>query len=85
VLLHGHPPEIDPNFLCHRLTMDERVKPMVQRRRKFNEDKRFVIREDTRKLLVASHVREIQYHEVAGKCCVGKESQREVENVCRIH
>jgi len=35
----GHPdmPGIDPNFLCHRLTMDEKVKPVVQRRRKFNE------------------------------------------------
>jgi len=40
-------PGIDPNFLCHQLTMDERIKSVVQRRRKFNEDKHFVIREET--------------------------------------
>jgi len=43
--------------------MDERVKPVVQRRRKFNEDKRLFIREETQNLLVASHVKEIQYPE----------------------
>jgi len=36
-------PRINPDFPCHRLTMDERVKPVVQRRRKFNEDKHLVI------------------------------------------
>jgi len=56
-------PEIDPDFLCHRLTMDEKVKLVVQRRRKFNEEKCLVIREETRKLLVVSYVREIQYPE----------------------
>jgi len=38
-------PEIDPDFLGHRLTMDEKVKPVVQRRRKFNKDKSLIIRE----------------------------------------
>jgi len=56
-------PVINPNFLCHQLTMEERVKPVVQRRRKFNEDKRLVIREETRQLLDANHVKEIQYPE----------------------
>jgi len=36
-------PRIDPYFLSHRLTMDERIKLVVQRRRKFNEDKRLII------------------------------------------
>ena len=56
-------PGIDPDFLCHGLTMGERVKPMVQRRRKFNEDERLVIREETQKLLVVGHIREIKYPE----------------------
>jgi len=47
-------PEIDPDFLCHRLTMDERVKLVVQRRRNFNEDKNLVIREETQKLLIVA-------------------------------
>jgi len=32
-------PRIDPDFLCHRLTMDEKARPVIQRRRKFNEEK----------------------------------------------
>jgi len=52
---------IDLDFLCHRHTMDERVKPIAQRRRKFNEDKCLIIREETRKLLVVVHIREIKY------------------------
>jgi len=41
--------------------MDEKVKPMIQRQKKFNEEKHFFIREEIRKLVVAGHVREIQY------------------------
>ena len=33
-------PGIDPDFLCHRLAMDPQVRPIRQRRRKFNEEKR---------------------------------------------
>ena len=49
---------IDPDFLCHRLTMDEKVRPIVQRRRKFNEERRLVIKEEMHKLL---NVGEIQH------------------------
>jgi len=49
-------PGIDPNFLCHRLTMDPQVKPVRQRRRKFNEERRQVIKEETKKLLSAGHI-----------------------------
>jgi len=52
-------PEIDPDFLCQRLTMDTRVKPVVQRRRKFNEERRLIIRAETQKLLNVNHIREI--------------------------
>ena len=50
---------IDPDFLCHHLTMDPKVRPVRQRRRKFNEERRLVVQEETRKLLSASHIREI--------------------------
>ena len=56
-------PGIDPDFLCHRLTMDPQVRPVCQRRRKFNDERRQVIREETHKLLSAGHIREIQYPE----------------------
>jgi len=35
---------IDPDFLYHRLTIDSRVRPVVQRRRKFNEDRHLIIK-----------------------------------------
>jgi len=40
-------PGIDPDFLCHHLSMDATVRPVRQRRRKFNEERRLVIREET--------------------------------------
>jgi len=52
---------IDPNFFCHRLTMDPKVRLVRQRRRKFNEERRLVILEETKKLLNVGHIREIQY------------------------
>ena len=33
-------PGINPDFLCHRPTMDPKVRPIRQRRRKFNEERR---------------------------------------------
>jgi len=43
--------------------MDPQVRPVRQRRRKFNEERRQVIKEETRKLLSVDHIREIQYPE----------------------
>jgi len=56
-------PGINPDFLCHHLTMDPQVRPVDQRRRNFNDDRRWVIREETWKLLSAGHIRKIQYPE----------------------
>ena len=56
-------PNIDPDFLCHHLSMDATVRTVRQRRRKFNEERQLVVREETQKLLSAGHIREIQYLE----------------------
>jgi len=56
-------PGIDPYFLCHHLTMDAKVRPVRQRRRKFNEERCLVVKEETQKLLSVGHIREIQYLE----------------------
>jgi len=56
-------PGIDPDFLSHRLTMDTEARPVRQRRRKFNEERCLVIKEETQKLLNVGHIREIQYPE----------------------
>nr|KYP58845.1 Transposon Ty3-I Gag-Pol polyprotein [Cajanus cajan] len=54
-------PGIDPDFLCHCLMVDPKAKPEIQKRRKFGEDKKKAIAEETKKLLVVGHIREIQY------------------------
>ena len=56
-------PGIDLDFLCHRLSMDPKVRSVRQRRRKFNEERRKVIHDEAQKLLAAGHIREIQYPE----------------------
>jgi len=66
---------IDPDFLCHHLTMDPKVRPMRQKRRKFNEERRLVMQEETKKLLSGGHIREIQYPEwLANVVLVKKEN-----------
>jgi len=75
-------PGIDLDFLCHQLTMDEKVKPTVQRRRKFTEEKRLTIREETQKIFVVGHIREIQYPKWLANVVMVKKGKWEVENVC---
>jgi len=40
-------PGIDPDFLCHHLIIDTKVRPVRQRKRKFNEERRLVVKEET--------------------------------------
>jgi len=66
---------IDPDFLCHRLTMDKKAKPIVHKKRKLNEEKCLAMREETQKLLVAAHKRKNQYPEwLANVVMVKKEN-----------
>ena len=67
-------PGIDPDFLCHRLAMDPQVRPIRQRSRKFNEEKRQAIKDETQKLLLAGHIREIQYPEWLANVVLVKKS-----------
>jgi len=67
-------PGIDPDFLCHHLSMDATVRPVRQRRRKFNEERRLVIREEMQKLLSVGHIRKIQYPEWLANVVLVKKS-----------
>ena len=49
---------------------------MHQRRRKFNEERRLVIQEETRKLLNVVHIREIQYPEWLANVALVKKGNR---------
>jgi len=67
-------PGIDPDFLCHHVIIDPKVRPVRQRRRKFNEERRLVVQEETKKLLSAGHIREIQYPEWLANVVLVKKS-----------
>ena len=47
---------------------------MRQRRRKFNEERRQAIRDETQKLLAAGHIREVQYPEWLANVVLVKKS-----------
>ena len=80
-------PGIDPDFLCHHLTMDAKVRPVRQRRRKFNEERCLVVKEETQKLLSVGHIREIQYPEWLANVVLVKKANGKwkVEDVRRLH
>ncbi|RDX92455.1 hypothetical protein CR513_25422, partial [Mucuna pruriens] len=52
---------IDLEFICHRLSISSVFRPIAQRRRKLGEEKRRVSPEETKKLLIANFICEIQF------------------------
>jgi len=36
-------PGIDPDFICHQLSVNPNVKPVVQKRRKFGEERQQIV------------------------------------------
>ncbi|RDY09778.1 hypothetical protein CR513_05819, partial [Mucuna pruriens] len=54
-------PVIDPKFMCHRLSVTPKAKPVAQKTKRQGEEKRRAIKEETGKLLAASFVWEVQY------------------------
>jgi len=57
--------------------MSEDWSVQIQRRRKFNEERRLVVKEEIHMLLKPGHIREIEYHEwLANVVLVKKENGR---------
>ncbi|RDX70210.1 Retrovirus-related Pol polyprotein from transposon 17.6, partial [Mucuna pruriens] len=54
-------PGVDPELICHQLSVDKTAKPIAQRKRKMGEEKREAAKQETRKLVAAGFVREVQY------------------------
>ncbi|XP_020204643.1 uncharacterized protein LOC109789979 [Cajanus cajan] len=54
-------PGIDPNFLCHKLSVYREAKPVAQQKRKTGEERKKAVEEKVSKLLEAGFIREIQY------------------------
>ena len=54
-------PGIDPDVICHRLSMNPNVKLVVQKRQKLGEERRHIVDKEVKKLRSVGYVREIQY------------------------
>nr|KYP51949.1 Transposon Ty3-I Gag-Pol polyprotein [Cajanus cajan] len=54
-------PGIDANFICHRLVIHKEARPVVQRKRKVDGERREAIITETQKLLNAIFIREVRY------------------------
>nr|KYP31642.1 Transposon Ty3-I Gag-Pol polyprotein [Cajanus cajan] len=54
-------PGIDPNFMCHRLSICPTAKPIAQRKRKMGTERKIAVESEVAKLLQACFIREIHY------------------------
>nr|KYP57535.1 Transposon Ty3-I Gag-Pol polyprotein [Cajanus cajan] len=54
-------PGIDPNFLCHKISVFREVKPVTQRKRMMGEERKKAVEAEASKLLEAGFIREIQH------------------------
>nr|KYP46154.1 Uncharacterized protein K02A2.6 [Cajanus cajan] len=54
-------PSIDPNFICHKLSIYKEAKPVSQRKRKIRGEKREAVKIETQKLLQENFMREVKY------------------------
>nr|KYP58880.1 Transposon Ty3-G Gag-Pol polyprotein [Cajanus cajan] len=52
---------IDPNFLCHKLSVSKEARPIAQRRRKAEEERKAAIEAEVGKLLDTRFIREVHY------------------------
>ncbi|XP_020206425.1 uncharacterized protein LOC109791529 [Cajanus cajan] len=54
-------PDIDANFICHRLAIHKEAKPVTQRKRKVGGERREAVIAETQKLLHIGFIREVRY------------------------
>ncbi|KAK0600343.1 hypothetical protein LWI29_013963 [Acer saccharum] len=60
---HEDMPGIDRSIISHNLAVNEKCKPVVQKRRSFNPERSAAIKEEVSKLLAAGSIREVKYPE----------------------
>ncbi|KAK0593858.1 hypothetical protein LWI29_035065 [Acer saccharum] len=70
-------PGIDRSVISHNLAVNEKCKPVVQKRRSFNPERSAAIKEEVSKLLAARSIREVKYPEwVANVVLVKKKNNQ---------
>ena len=82
---HEDMPGIDPSIMVHRLNMSPSFPPIRQKKWVFTPEQDQAIVEEVYKLQEANFIKEVYYLDWLGKCGNGQESQREAEDVCRLH
>ena len=75
---------IDPSVMVHRLNVSPSFPPIHQKKKMFSQERDKAITEEVCKLLDAEFIKEI-LSRLAGQCGDGQESQRKVEDICRLH
>ncbi|KAK0583180.1 hypothetical protein LWI29_034348 [Acer saccharum] len=74
---HEDMPGIDRSVISHNLAVNEKCKPVVQKRRSFNPERSAAIKEEVSKLLAARSIREVKYPEwVANVVLVKKKNNQ---------
>ncbi|KAK0585343.1 hypothetical protein LWI29_027080 [Acer saccharum] len=74
---HEDMPGISRSVISHNLAIDEKSKPVVQKRRSFNPERSTAIKEEISKLLAARSIREVKYPEwVANVVLVKKKNNQ---------
>ncbi|KAK0592370.1 hypothetical protein LWI29_017990 [Acer saccharum] len=58
---HEDMPGINRSVISHNLAIDEKSKPMVQKRRSFNSERSAAIKEEVSKLLATGSIKEVKY------------------------
>jgi len=76
-------PDIDLDFMCHKLSILPQENPMAKRKCKFNEERCQSVDQEVGKLLKVDFIREIVYHHMVVECGDGKEVQWVVEDMYR--
>ncbi|KAK0571192.1 hypothetical protein LWI29_012293 [Acer saccharum] len=74
---HEDMPGIDRSVISHNLAVNEKCKPVVQKRRSFNPERSAAIKKKVLKLLAAGSIREVKYPEwVANVVLVKKKNSQ---------
>ncbi|KAK0575700.1 hypothetical protein LWI29_005397 [Acer saccharum] len=74
---HEDMPGIDRSVISHNLAVNEKCKPVMQKRRSFNPERSAAIKEEVSKLLAAGSIREVKYPEwVANVVLVKKKNNQ---------
>ena len=76
---------IDPNHACHRLNIDPKARPIIQKRRPMNADRYTALKEEIDKLISNRSIRETKYPSWLANPVLVKKTEWEMANLCRLY